>query len=170
MNEENNPIENLRKIREDQDISLYSQYEQILRQRYLSLPPPERLHFLRGLEYMIADSNQTLALYQVRKHQRRLFGRTKKETEEYLRGIDRASREKIEHMLKEKIDIKQFPNLTTQEQVDAANKVGMPPSTFRSMFYNFLRTGGKEIKPFTVRYAQFCQYLLSQGYEPEVKT
>lgn len=161
-----NQIERLRKIREESDINLYKTYEQALREKYTSLPPEKRIPFLIGLEFLIAENNQELALLRVKKYTRRAVG-GKRNIELYLSNIkDKDERNKIRYILEERIDKKEVERILTKDsrkQNEIAIHIGMSDGTLRSILHNIRHT--RKLAR-SIKSIEFCQYLLEQGYQP----
>lgn len=161
-------IEELRRKQDEHQIAVYEEYESALREKYVSLSPEERIDFLRGLEFLIAEDNQELANLKLQKQTRGI--RTKRsKAKEYLQTIsDKKTKELVEYMLREGADKEALDSLKTQNpKITAQNeavKRGINRGTWRSYMTEIFERGHIPVSSVG---AKIAEYLVEQGYEPK---
>jgi len=153
-------IKQLRRIWEEQALSLYELYEQSLRKRYISLPQEERINLLRGLELLIDSSDPMLSLKEIKRIVRKQLPKKREEVEAYISTFDEDRQAKIWVMLKSGLDNNQTVEIIRglresgiyQEEI--SRNIGVPSGTLRSSLCQVRRGGRLGISESNARIAK----------------
>lgn len=121
---------------------------------------------MKGLEFLIAEDNQKVALLRVRKHTRKGASRSKRDAETCISNInDENTRNKVRYMLEIGIDKRRVQKVLCKEivaQNEIAARIGIPPGTFRSSLHHIRNYGKLNMSDTSVK---ICQYFLEERYE-----